>query len=83
MERIVGVEVFKGGSSILFGPNTVGGVDDMISRPLSPRPLRPILDTRYDSYGDYSANLHASGNVFSRPAIALRQLKTNRIIRAS
>ncbi len=67
-ERVAGVEVFKGGASILFGPNTVGGVINLISRAPSPEPLAGALDTRFDSYGDYSGNLFVSGmqgNVFA------------------
>ena len=68
MERVAGIEVFKGGASILFGPNTVGGVVNLISRSPSSRPFAAVLDTRYDSYGDYSGNLFVSGtrgNVFA------------------
>ena len=60
-ERIAGIEVFKGGSSILFGPNTVGGVVNLITRPPSLLPFEAILDTRFDSWGDYSGNLFVSG----------------------
>lgn len=60
-ERIAGIEVFKGGSSILFGPNTVGGVVNLITRPPSLLPFEAILDTRFDNWGDYSGNLFLSG----------------------
>ncbi|MHA3775194.1 TonB-dependent receptor family protein [Verrucomicrobiota bacterium sgz303538] len=61
VERIAGIEVFKGGSSVLFGPNTVGGVVNLISRPPALIPFEAVLDTRFDSWGDYSENLFLSG----------------------
>ncbi len=61
VERIVGIEVFKGGSGVLFGPNTVGGVVNLISRPPSLEPFAAVLDTRFDSWGDYSGNIFLSG----------------------
>ena len=60
-ERLAGIEIFKGGAGVLFGPNTVGGAVNFISRPPSPRPFAAVLDTRFDTYGDYSANIFASG----------------------
>lgn len=60
-ERVEAIEIFKGGASILFGPNAVGGVINFITRAPSSRPFVNVIDTRYDSYGDYSANLFVSG----------------------
>lgn len=60
-ERVTAIEIFKGGASTLFGPNAVGGVINFITRAPSLRPLAVVLDTRLDSYGDYSANLSVSG----------------------
>jgi len=60
-ERVSGIEVYKGGSSILFGPNTTGGVVNLISRSPSRDPFAAILDTRFDSYGDYLGNMFLSG----------------------
>ena len=37
VSRMSGVEVFKGPSAIVYGPNTVGGAINMISRPISER----------------------------------------------
>jgi Fe(3+) dicitrate transport protein len=62
-ERIAAMEVYKGGSAVLFGPNTVGGVVNFISRPLALSPFEGVLDTRFDSYGDYSGNLFLSGSL--------------------
>ncbi len=67
-ERVAAIEIFKGGASIPFGPNAVGGVVDFITRGPSLRPFAAVLDTRFDSYGDYDANLFVSGtrgNVFA------------------
>lgn len=67
-ERVAAIEIFKGGASTLFGPNAVGGVINFITRAPSPRPFASVLDTRFDSYGDYGANLFLSGtrgNVFA------------------
>jgi Outer membrane receptor for Fe3+-dicitrate len=61
VERIAGVEVIKGGASIPYGPNTVGGVVNYISRAPSPEPLAAVVDTRYDSNNDFSGNMRLSG----------------------
>jgi Fe(3+) dicitrate transport protein len=60
-ERVAAIEIFKGGAAVLFGPNTVGGVLNVISRPPSPRPLSLVLDTRADSYGDAVGSIFLSG----------------------
>lgn len=60
-ERVAGIEVYKGGAAIRFGPNTVGGVVNYIARSPSPEPLSTVLDTRYDGNGDYLGNLFISG----------------------
>jgi Fe(3+) dicitrate transport protein len=60
-ERLAAIEVYKGGAAVLFGPNTVGGVINVISRPPSARPLSLVLDTRLDSYGDATGSLFLSG----------------------
>lgn len=62
-ERVAGIEVIKGGASILYGPNTVGGVVNLLSRAPSDQPFAGILDTRISSYGDQSGNLFLSGTL--------------------
>lgn len=43
MTRITGVEVFKGPAAIMYGPNTIGGAINLLSRPI-PRELTLALD---------------------------------------
>jgi len=62
-ERVSGIEIFKGGSSILYGPNTIGGVVNLLSRGFSDRPFTTILDGRFDTFGDYTGNLYTGGTV--------------------
>lgn len=57
-ERVGGIEVLKGGAStILYGPNSVGGVVNFISRPLSTKHFQGIFDGIVDNNG-------GSGNIF-------------------
>ena len=60
-ERVIGIDVYKGGASVLFGPNTVGGVVDVISRVPSLRPVAVVLDARLDSNPDALGNVFVSG----------------------
>jgi outer membrane receptor for Fe3+-dicitrate len=60
-ERVAAIEVIKGGAAVLFGPNTVGGVINVIARAPSPRPLSLVLDTRVDTYGDAVGSVFLSG----------------------
>lgn len=60
-ERVVGIDVYKGGAAVLFGPNTVGGVIDVISRAPSLRPVAVVLDARLDSNPDALGNVFVSG----------------------
>ena len=62
-ERVFGIEIYKGGSSILYGPNTVGGVVNFLTRPFSPEPFAGALDVRWESYGDYSGNIYVGGTL--------------------
>ena len=49
------------GAAVLFGPNTVGGVIDVISRAPSLRPVAVVLDARLDSNPDALGNVFVSG----------------------
>lgn len=60
-ERVAGIEVVKGGSSLLYGPNTVGGAINYLYRPLSEKPFEAVLDLRGGSYDNFMSNLFASG----------------------
>ena len=60
-ERVVGIDVYKGGAAVSFGPNTVGGVIDVISRAPSRRPVAVVLDARLDSNPDALGNVFVSG----------------------
>ncbi len=60
-ERVVGIDVYKGGAAVLFGPNTVGGVVDVISRAPSQRPVAVVLDARLDGNPDALGNVFVSG----------------------
>jgi len=62
-ERVSGIEVFKGGASILYGPNAVGGVVNFLTRGFSERPFSTVLDGRIDTNGDYTGNLYVGGTV--------------------
>lgn len=50
MTRMVAVEVFKGPAAIRYGPQTVGGAINFVSRPI---PIEPTVavDAAYGSYG--------------------------------
>lgn len=61
MARMQGVEVFKGPAAIKYGPNTVGGAINFISRDIpgldQEEDLRGAFDASYGSYG--TGKLHA------------------------
>ncbi len=57
MSRITGVEVYKGPASIRFGPNTVGGAINLLTRPI-PRKLAFALDVGGGMYGGAKALGH-------------------------
>ena len=60
IERMERVEVVRGSGQILWGPQTVGGVVNFITR--AP-PRRPTVsaDLRYGSYGYFLANVSGGG----------------------
>ena len=56
MGRITGLEVFKGPAAIKYGPHTVGGALNLLTRPV-PRAFQLGVDASAGMYG--TANLHA------------------------
>ena len=56
MSRITGVEVFKGPSAILYGPNTIGGAVNFLSRDIPAEPSGEI-DVSFGRF--WSRRLHA------------------------
>lgn len=50
MTRMVAVEVFKGPAAVRYGPQTVGGAINFVSRPIPVEPTVAI-DAAYGSYG--------------------------------
>lgn len=61
--RIESVEIYKGLSSLLYGPNTVGGAIEYITRPIQTTPLAEVSlftgsfnTTRVNVFGSTSSN---------------------------
>jgi Fe(3+) dicitrate transport protein len=61
LTRMAQVEVFKGPSAIKYGPNTIGGAINFISRPI-PEKLSGAIDLAYGSYVYRKANLHVGAS---------------------
>ena len=57
MARISGVEVFKGPASILYGPQTVAGAINYVSRPVPEEP-RGQIDLSYGRFQTFRGHLH-------------------------
>jgi Fe(3+) dicitrate transport protein len=57
MTRMVGVEVFKGPAAILYGPQTVGGSVNLLTRPV-PEGSEGQIDVAYGSFQTRKAHLH-------------------------
>lgn len=57
MTRMVGVEVFKGPAAILYGPQTVGGSINLLTRPV-PEKREGQIDVAYGSFQSRKAHLH-------------------------
>lgn len=57
MARITGVEVFKGPAAILYGPQTVAGAINYLSRPVPEEPLGQI-DLSYGRFQTFRGHLH-------------------------
>lgn len=62
ISRMTQVEVFKGPSSIIYGPNTVGGAINMLSRSVNPQDSGEI-DLALGQQGYGKAHAHYSKNI--------------------
>ena len=63
MTRMVGIDVFKGPAAIQFGPHTVGGAIDLISRPV-PYKLELGADLAFGTDLYFKANAHGGTTFF-------------------
>lgn len=57
MARMTGVEVFKGPAAILYGPQTVAGAINYLSRPVPEEP-RGQVDVSYGRFQTFRGHLH-------------------------
>ena len=57
MARITGVEVFKGPAAILYGPQTVAGAINYVSRPVPEEPSG-MVDVSYGRFQTFRGHLH-------------------------
>lgn len=81
MSRMSQVEVFKGPSAIQYGPNTVGGAINMVSRPITDNAIEQggegMLDLAYgqDNYqkahGYYSKNIASDNTLTGKGQVGL------------
>ncbi len=55
--RMTGVEVFKGPATILYGPQTVAGAINFLSRPVPEKPLGQI-ELSYGRFNTFRGHLH-------------------------
>lgn len=60
MQRIQSVEVIKGPGSILYGPNTIGGAINLLTRPI-PEFFTGTADLAYGLYNTSKAHAHYGG----------------------
>jgi len=60
LERVNAVDILRGGDTVRYGPNTVSGVINFLTRPI---PTRSTLEERFrfDSYGDLSSYTGVGG----------------------
>ncbi|KGJ94952.1 TonB-dependent receptor family protein [Colwellia psychrerythraea] len=73
MSRMTQVEIFKGPSAIQYGPNTVGGAINMVSRPITDKSAEQggegMLDLAYGQDNYQKAHGYYSQNIASDNAI--------------
>lgn len=60
--RMSSIEVLKGGSSVLYGPRTSGGVINLLTTPISDNSFATRLDVSLGSDGYRKAHVLASGS---------------------
>jgi Fe(3+) dicitrate transport protein len=63
VERLERVEVIKGGSAILYGANTVGGVINYITRRPPETPLEVAIRESFGSHNAFTSDLVAGGTI--------------------
>jgi Fe(3+) dicitrate transport protein len=61
MTRMTGIEVFKGPGAIIYGPNTIGGSINFLSRPI-PLQLSGASDLAFGSYLSAKGHVWAGGS---------------------
>jgi len=62
VQRVERVEIIKGGpSAVLYGPNTIGGVINYITKRPSERPLDLFVRESGGSYDEFSSEVSVSG----------------------
>jgi len=61
MTRMTYVRVIKGPSAIMYGPQTVGGAIDLVSRPVPERPTA-FADLAFGDYGYGKVHAYVGGN---------------------
>jgi len=61
LERVDAVDLIRGGNTVRYGPNTVSGVINFLTRPI---PERSMIDQhfRVNTYGDFSSYTGAGGS---------------------
>ncbi len=62
MTRITGVEVYKGPAAVLYGPNTIGGAVNFVSRDIPFEPAAEI-DVAYGSFNTGKLHLYYGDSV--------------------
>ncbi len=60
LERVRAIDIIRGGHAVLYGPNNVAGVVNLLSNPI---PLEPMFEHRfrYGSWAEYSSYSAAGG----------------------
>lgn len=67
MDKMEGVEILKGSGSVLYGPQTIGGIVNFITT--DPPPERALEVVLKGGSGDFFSGLMSYGNTFGRAGI--------------